>query len=118
MPTHTIPAQLIDEPDYRLLMTRDRVEDAGSMNPRQLWLYAFGREGEAPLLHGCQFDSPIGMDDRSAMLNLMGFLTLRPGDTDAEFFDRHSPLAMEWAKSYSCEALGAWVLTEEERATA
>lgn len=52
--------------------------------------------------------SPMHADDSDATVNgLMGFLTLRPGDTDAEYFADYSPAQKEFceqhAESLSCE---------------
>lgn len=53
-------------------------------------------------------------NSREAAIALLGFLTLRPGDTDAEYFDKYTPEQMEWAKSSECEYL-SYEVPEEER---
>lgn len=45
---------------------------------------------------------------------LLGFLTLRPGDTDQEYFDRYTKEQLEWANSTDCENLSAYVASLEE----
>lgn len=54
---------------------------------------------------GC---SPMhAIDSDESVAALMGFLTLRPGDTDAEYFENYTPEQMEFcqqhAESLSCE---------------
>lgn len=56
---------------------------------------------------GC---SPMdSIDSDSAVAALMGFLTLRPGDTDREYFENHSEEQMEYCSSHA-EALSCHVL--------
>jgi len=50
------------------------------------------------------------------MRALLGFLTLRPGDTDVEYFDAYTPEQMEFAESYECEAMQMY--TDDEQPTA
>ena len=45
---------------------------------------------------------------RDSALALLGFLTLRPGDTDREYFDSYTPEQLAWAKSYDCEMLASY----------
>lgn len=53
--------------------------------------------------------SPMDADDSDApMAALMGFLALRPGDTDAEYFDRYTPEQLAFADAHA-EALAAEV---------
>lgn len=51
-------------------------------------------------------DESLETDD-TLVEGLMGFLTLRPGDTDAEYFEKYTPeqlaFAAEHAESLSCE---------------
>ncbi len=56
--------------------------------------------------YGC---SPLhAIDSDEACAGIMGFLTLRPGDTDAEYFDDYSPAQMEYAEQHA-EALSGEV---------
>lgn len=51
--------------------------------------------------------SPCHADDADATLRaLLGFLTLRPGDTDADYFADYTPAQREFAASSACELLG------------
>lgn len=50
--------------------------------------------------------SPMHADDSDATLRgLLGFLFLRPGDTDAEYFAEYSPAQLAFANSSTCELL-------------
>ncbi len=68
------------------------------------------REGfgdtSAVLFEGEDFaGSPMHADDADAtMAALLGFLTLRPGDTDADYFAAYTPEQLAWAES-DAEAL-------------
>lgn len=42
------------------------------------------------------FRDPTGKESRCGLLN---FLTLKPGDTDSEYFDSYTPEQLEWANS-------------------
>lgn len=99
-------------PNYVLTMA-----DGGYIRGRDRISYTFGRVGEEPFFAGADFgasplDPPFGY--RSA-LALLGFLTLRPGDTDSEYFDAYTPAQMAWANSYDCEALQGEAACAAER---
>lgn len=59
---------------------------------RSILGYAFGLEGETPLFVGADFTSPAGyaIDSDATLRSLMGFLTLRPGDTDSDYFAEYT----------------------------
>jgi hypothetical protein len=44
-------------------------------------------------------------DSLETVASLLTFLTLRPGDTDADYFAGYTPAQMEWATGSDCEAL-------------
>ena len=69
--------------------------------------------GEA-LFRGDDFGpSPMHADDSDdALRGLLGFLTLQPGDTDAEYFADYSDRQHEFAASSDCELL-AFVYSED-----
>lgn len=59
--------------------------------------------------------SPLHADDsRESVYALLGFLSCRPGDTDAEYFKEYTPDQMAWARSYRAELLGSLVFDFEE----
>ena len=50
--------------------------------------------------------SPMHADDSDATLRgLLGFLLLRPGDTDADYFADYTAAQLAFAKSNACELL-------------
>jgi hypothetical protein len=61
-------------------------------------------------------DYSIGMTNNGILDHLMGlagFLTLKPGDTDDEYFENYTPDQMEWALSSDCEELSGLVSAYE-----
>lgn len=56
------------------------------------------------------FHDPEGLD---AAKDLLGFLTLRPGDTDAEYFKEYTLTQMAFALSADCEELQLYTLEDE-----
>lgn len=62
---------------------------------------------------GCPFQ--IGIDSLEAAYSILGFLTLKPGDTDKEYFEEYTKEQMEWAKSSKCEYLSLLVSDWEEK---
>ena len=70
---------------------------------------------EGPVFRGDDFGcSPLhAIDSNQAVAALLGFLSLRPGDTDAEYFDDYSPEQLEWAETRG-ELLGLFALELEE----
>jgi hypothetical protein len=61
----------------------------------------------AAIFEGDDFcPSPLHADDSDATLRaLLGFLTLRPGDTDREYFDGYTPAQRAFSASQDCELL-------------
>lgn len=62
---------------------------------------------EKTLFEGDDFSpSPLyAIDSDEAVADLMGFLTLRPGDTDREYFDNYTPEQLAYCSQHA-EALG------------
>jgi hypothetical protein len=58
--------------------------------------------------------SPLHADDSDeTMRALIGFLTLRPGDTDAEYFAGYTARQLEWAEA-EAEYLSLWSMSPED----
>jgi hypothetical protein len=77
--------------------------------------YSFTEEGrEEPLFSGEDFGcSPmVAIDSDDALRCLLGFLTLRPGDTDDEYFSEYTQDQMAFAKG-PAEELQMWALDDE-----
>lgn len=78
--------------------------------------YAFSRIGESePIFvgedYGCAPGHAIDSDD--AVRSLLGFLTLRPGDTDDEYFERYTEAQRAFAAS-DAEYLSLWGMDDLE----
>jgi hypothetical protein len=57
--------------------------------------------------------SPLHADDSDATVGaLLSFLSLRPGDTDAEYFESYTERQLEFADSYG-DALSMWAMELE-----
>jgi len=71
--------------------------------------YTLRAEGKT-IFEGDDFAcSPFdAIDSDGAIACLMGFLTLRPGDTDSEYFENYTPEQLEFCALHA-EALGAEV---------
>jgi len=56
---------------------------------------------DKPIFLGADFHgSPLhATDSDESVVALMGFLTLRPGDTDSEYFESYTPEQLEWAET-------------------
>lgn len=75
--------------------------------------YVFGRPGEDPIFEGEDFYcSPLHdpYDDETTR-SLLGFLTLRRGDTDADYFNDYTQAQHEFAEQHAedvAQAFGLW----------
>jgi len=59
--------------------------------------------------------SPLyAIDSEMAVLSLLGFLTLKPGDTDEEYFQDYTQEQLDWADSFECDSLGCYLFFREE----
>lgn len=77
--------------------------------------YSFRHQGEV-VFQGADFcGSPLHADDSDATLGaLLSFLSLRPGDTDPEYFASYSPAQLSFAREHG-EYLSILALELEER---
>lgn len=71
-------------------------------NMRPIIHYRFDTDGEV-IFQGEDFRPSAfdAWDSYTSVLGLLGFLTLLPGDTDAEYFADYTPEQMEWAEEYA-----------------
>jgi hypothetical protein len=77
--------------------------------------YAFYRVTEVePIFAAEDFaGSPMHADDSDETLRcLLGFLTLRKGDTDADYFDAYTARQLEFRDGPDIEELGLWALDD------
>jgi len=74
-------------------------------------------DGGKVIFEGSDFcGSPLHADDSDQTLAaLLGFLSLRPGNTDREYFDNYTPEQLDWARA-NCEELSLIAHEMEERA--
>lgn len=78
--------------------------------------YTLSQDGEvAPIFDGDDFcPSPMHADDSDATVAaLLGFLCLRPGDTDQEYFEDYTPRQWQWVAE-DAESIGADVAMAED----
>ena len=84
---------------------------------KQILAYAFYdvRFGDEPIFQGADFGCPQFDDPESdhTISQLLGFLSLKPGDTDAEYFEDYSPRQMEWCEQHA-EDLSLLVVEMQE----
>jgi hypothetical protein len=68
--------------------------------------YEFAQDGRI-IFEGSDFDpSPLhAIDDDDTVVALLSFISLRPGDTDAEYFDNYTPEQIDWRDEHA-EELG------------
>lgn len=59
------------------------------------------KDGREVIFSGDGFSgSPIHSNEsRKTVMELLGFLTLQPGDTDREYFQKYTPRQLEWCTS-------------------
>lgn len=69
---------------------------------RIVYTYVLEREGTV-IFEGDDFRTGCWaeVDYADAARSLMGFLTLREGDTDADYFDRYTPEQLAWRDEYA-----------------
>jgi hypothetical protein len=71
--------------------------------------YEFGKVGQFALFKGDDFGcSPqYAINSDQALRSLIGFLTLRQGDTDAEYFEEYTPAQLNFIGT-DAEELSMW----------
>lgn len=89
---------------YRLLTWDDHTRyDTGQHRVR----YAFFLPGaKQPLFLGECGISPLDpIDSDAALVSILGWLTLKPGDTDSDFFADYTAEQLDWCQSWEAEEL-------------
>jgi len=84
--------------DHTLHLHAEQRDDEG----RIVYSYVLEREGVV-IFEGSDFRTGCWaeVDYAEAARSLMGFLTLREGDTDADYFDRYTPEQIAWRDEYA-----------------
>jgi len=70
-------------------------------------------DGGEVIFKGDDFFSPNDLDERWNVAQLLGFLSLRDGDTDDEYFESYTPEQIAWRDERAAE-LGLWVSFMED----
>jgi hypothetical protein len=58
-------------------------------------------------LHCSPMHAPESLETAKSLLT---FLTLKPGDTDSDYFEDYTPRQMEWCQSMDCENLSLYAM--------
>lgn len=59
--------------------------------------------------------SPMhAIDSDDCLRGILGFLTLRIGDTDPEYFESYTPDQMAWSQSSDCEYLSLYAMDQTD----
>jgi len=85
--------------------------DAGMNNAEERMVgYEFKNPAGEVLFEGEDYrPSPCHCSNSDdALRDLIGFLTVQPGDTDEEYFKDYTPEQIDFSKSGDCEYLAAW----------
>lgn len=68
---------------------------------RDFYLYELRDEFGSIIFNGNDFGIPAGSDINERMVDLVGFLTCRYGDTDDDYFDDYNMCQMLWVDTYA-----------------
>ena len=61
--------------------------------------------------------SPLhNQDDLESVIDLLGFICCKPGDTDPEYFAKYTKKQLDWANSFECEQLQGYISDFENKA--
>lgn len=84
---------------------------------QEILRYQF-KDGRKVIFEGQDFGcSPLhAIDSLACVYSLLGFLSLKKGDTDADYFKDYTPEQLAWRDSRRCEELSILVFDWEERA--
>lgn len=55
------------------------------------------------------FCAPTNWDKDKIVAGFLGFALLQPGDTDAEYFAKHTPEYLKWLSTPEADELRLWV---------
>ncbi len=75
------------------------------------------KSGRKVIFKGDDFAcSPLhGVDSLETVAAILGFLTCKPGDTDAEYFANYTQEQLDWCHSYQANYLSMWVYDRENK---
>jgi hypothetical protein len=104
----------VDVDGYRLRMWDAGVKYERGQH-RNYISYEFADPSGKVIFSGDDYSPGMGtsIDGDEAVRGLLGFLTLSPGDTDDEYFEKYTPEQMDFAQS-NAEALSLWGMDPQE----
>lgn len=76
------------------------------------WAAPLGQLQKAPIFSSDDFET-IYAEDEEIVRTLLSFLSLRPGDTDSEYFDSYTERQIAW-RDERAETLSMYAIDEEE----
>ena len=87
----------------------------GEYNKSRLAFGFFDPDGKL-LFSGTDFccAPAFAVDSDDAIRSLLGFLTLKPGDTDDEYFQDYTPAQLAFTESSDCEELSMWACEDSD----
>lgn len=90
--------------DYKMTLQDTWVRD---MAGKAIVEYTFSAPDGEVIFEGVDFHcSPLHEpESKDSAKALLGFLTLRKGDTDSEYFDDYTERQLEFSESFDCEQL-------------
>lgn len=83
---------------------RIELKPNGYNDCRTMWTYWLF-DGDWLMFYGEEFSTPNHIDGNRVVAELIGFLTLKPGDTDDEYFNDYMECQMDWCLGDRCEEL-------------
>lgn len=93
---------------YRLELfdTGDRMPGASQWQLAYKFSLVVGKK-QTVIFKGDEYgSSPCHATDSDASVRtLLDFLTLEPGDTDREYFDKYTPAQLDWCRGSDCEQI-------------
>jgi len=96
-------------------MTLKATGERGEFGKAQI-AYTFKTPEGKVLFQGNDFYNPEYVpEDKDSAISLLGFLTLKPGDTDQDYFKDYTPEQLEFSNSMDCEMLQLIVSDYEEK---
>lgn len=100
---------------YKLYLNWTGKTESGNFGKYQMEYEFYNPAGELLFSGDDYYPSPMNsIDGIDSAAGLLGFLTLKPGDTDNEYFDKYTEKQLEFAHSNDCEYLGIFALDGEK----
>ena len=100
MRTYEIKSYRWYKDDFTLEMVEINTTSWGQVQYR----YKFWDNGKL-IFSGDDFYSPRHYSRMSDITSLLGFLSLKIGDTDREHFENYTPEQLAWSASFRCDEL-------------